>query len=103
AGQVSALKDQPGLTPDLADRVDRLEHSTQQALKVVRNFLNFARKTDCGRTLVHLNSLIQQMVELLSCERRTHDIEVLQRLGEIPSVMADAGEIQQVLLNRLKN
>ena len=63
AGQCASLKDQAGLTPNLAERVDRLEQSAQQALKTVHNFLNFARKADCGRTLVHLNSLIQQMVE----------------------------------------
>jgi two-component system NtrC family sensor kinase len=50
-----------------------------------------------------INALVNQTIDLVSYDIRIAGISVNVNLAQIPMVSADAGAIQQVLLNLLRN
>jgi signal transduction histidine kinase len=63
----------------------------------------FKRETPNKKT-IHLNSLIEQVVEVLGADLRNKQITVtLDLLPDLPATEADAVQIQQVLLNLIQN
>jgi signal transduction histidine kinase len=102
-GQCSLLREEAKGYPKLMERVEKLELASRHASKIIQNFLSFAQKPRRERTIVDLNEVIRQTLDLLSYEWKTRAITVEQQLGQVPPGIADAGEIQQVLLNLFKN
>jgi two-component system NtrC family sensor kinase len=66
--------------------------------------LSFAHPQKPERKPVSVNNLVESVLEIVSYPLRTGNIEVVTRLaGDLPLVMADANQIQSVLLNLLNN
>jgi signal transduction histidine kinase len=81
----------------LEQEIDRLERSIQ-------TFLDFARPPQPEKRLLDLSVLVQQVVALLSARAEHLGIRLECRLPDRPTpVLADAGQIRQVLLNLLLN
>jgi len=73
-------------------------------LKIVRNLLTFARKRHTTRAMIDVNEVVRQTLALRSYEQRVTNISVLDALAAgLPTVFADAHQIQQVLLNLIRN
>lgn len=85
-----------GLTGDIIEEVDRLS-------RVVTEFLTFARPNQPNRSPVHLNDLLARNIDLV--ERGTGDSVTFLRSFEepLPEVEADAEQIEQVVLNLVRN
>jgi len=78
--------------------------SAQRCQRIVQQLLSFARPQKPERKPVSLNSLVTAVLEIVSYTLRTSNIELVTELGpNLPLVMADATQIQQVLLNILNN
>jgi len=97
------LRADGGSSSIVIERTDKLENSINQALKVAKNFLNFARAVGHDRVPIDLNGIIRQTVDLLAYEFRTRSVTVTLALQKVPLARVDAGSMQQVLLNLLKN
>jgi PAS domain S-box-containing protein len=103
-GHAALLREQPEVTPALVSRIEKIEIAARRASGIVHNFLSFVRKRDRMRTAVNLSALIDQVVSLRSYYWRNQNIEVNINIRPgTDNVVADFGEIQQVLLNLLKN
>jgi C4-dicarboxylate-specific signal transduction histidine kinase len=102
-GQCALLRAAGESNPKIVERTDKVENSINQALKVAKNFLNFARAVGHDRVPVDLNGIIRQTVDLLAYEFRTRSVTVTLDLQQVPPARVDAGSMQQVLLNLLKN
>src|SRR5262249_13921705 len=89
--------------PVIVERTDKVEKSINQALKVAKNFLNFARAVGHDQMPIDLNAIIRQTVDLLAYEFRTRSVTVALDLQQLPLARVEAGSMQQVLLNLLKN
>jgi len=87
----------------LRSYLDRILDSSERAAGLIRSLLAFGRKQDMDRRPVDMNSVIASTLHLL---RRFigEDIEIrtVQASGELV-VMADAGHIEQVLINLATN
>jgi two-component system NtrC family sensor kinase len=83
---------------------DIIFKSALRCKKIVQSLLSFARHDKPKRELVSINSLIESVLDLIRYSLRTSNIEVKTQLGpDLPPVLADPNQIQQVLLNLLTN
>jgi C4-dicarboxylate-specific signal transduction histidine kinase len=98
------------LTRDPAD----LEEARQAASRVVKDAIrasdiitrirSFYKKGTPQRELVDINEVIREMVVLLRSQATRHSITVRTQLsGDLPQIMGDRIQLQQVLMNLMMN
>ncbi len=84
--------------------LDMIFKSAQRCQKIVQSLLSFARRRQPERKPVSVNALVEAVLEIVSYPLRTGNIEVVKQFGpHLPMVLADAHQIQQVLLNIINN
>jgi signal transduction histidine kinase len=94
-------------TPDL-DRVrasfEAVIAATQHAGNVIQAIRSMFKKSDEERVAVKPNRLIQEVLELLRVNVRRRRISVVTRLSaDLPEIMGNRVQLQQVILNLLVN
>jgi two-component system, NtrC family, sensor kinase len=78
--------------------------SALRCKRIVQSLLSFARREQSERKLVSLNSLVEMILEIVGYSLRTGNIEMVTQLEpNLPLVLADTSQIQQVLLNMINN
>jgi signal transduction histidine kinase/CheY-like chemotaxis protein len=78
--------------------------STERCHKIVQGLLSFARQHPPERTLLNVNEMISGVLEILAYELRTSNIEVQREFdSNLPKVLGDSHQFQQVVLNILNN
>jgi len=76
----------------------------QRASQVVKNLLTFARKHTAVKEKVNINDVINKVLELRAYEQNLENITVDARPDpELPEIMADYFQLQQVFLNIIIN
>ena len=76
----------------------------QRTKQIVQNLLSFARQMPPQRNAVQLNTILRRTVQLRAYDFTSHGVEVTENLDEdLPEVMGDAHQLQQVFLNILNN
>jgi len=99
--QLLLAKDVPG---DLKEDVKIIFSEAQRTTKIVKNLLIFAQKHVPVKQLGNINSTIENMLELRAYEQRVNNIQVNAHLApDLPEVMADYFQLQQVFLNIIIN
>ncbi|MEW6158052.1 MAG: ATP-binding protein [Verrucomicrobiota bacterium] len=84
--------------------LDNIVLSAQRCHKIVQSLLSFARQHQPERRLVVLNELVENTLGFVQYELHTGNIQVLRELDpQLPAVLADPHQIQQVLLNIINN
>jgi two-component system, NtrC family, sensor kinase len=84
--------------------VDRVASESQRCQKIVHNLLSFARQSQPERTWINLNQLVRSSLDILEYQLRTSNIEAVTELDpELPGVMGDSHQLQQVFVNILNN
>jgi PAS domain S-box-containing protein len=92
------------VTDDIKEDVKIISSEAQRAAGVVKNLLTFARKHGPAKQLVSINEVIEKVLELRAYEQRVNNIRVKRRLAvNLPEVMADYFQLQQVFLNIIIN
>lgn len=81
----------------------RIYESAIRASKIVRNLKEFARQKEPFREPLDLRQIVDKVVELLDYEFSASGIIVNKDYAEIPAISAEPNQIQQVVLNLLKN
>ncbi len=75
----------------------------ERAARIVRNLLTFARKRQSTRAMIDLNTLVRETIALRAYDRMPTLTVSADLASNLPSVFADAHQIQQVLLNLMIN
>ncbi len=91
-----------------ADKLQRfVRNMGKEALrcqKIVQNLLTFARKNEAEKSAMDLNEVVRRTVDLKAYELRVNDVTLeLSLAPKLPLTMADAHQLQQVLLNLIHN
>jgi signal transduction histidine kinase len=103
SGQAELLQSQCAGRPE-AVRAEKIVKAAERCVRIVRNFLALARERPPERTLVDVNAVVREAVELLSYELRTDSVDIEIELTErLPRLWADANQLQQVVLNLVAN
>jgi PAS domain S-box-containing protein len=102
---VQRLLDAGGMEQDeLADVLSRVAGQAQRAGQVISRLRKFVRRGTIERRLQDLNQLIRDILTLAEPGARDHGVALILELdGEIPPVQVDGVQIQQVILNLLRN
>jgi signal transduction histidine kinase/CheY-like chemotaxis protein len=86
------------------ERLRRISGQAQRAVKIVRSLLALARKQPTTWTTVDVNTLIEETLELEGYQFRSERVSVVRDLApDLPGLLADANQLQQVLTNLFLN
>jgi two-component system, LuxR family, sensor kinase FixL len=93
--------------PDINEVQDALGEIASQALRaaeVIRRLRRLARGQETRRESCDLNEVIRELETLIETEARLHDVRITFDLTPEPlEIYADRVQVQQVLLNLLRN
>jgi len=89
---------------DVREDLKIIHSEAQRTAQVVKNLLTFARKHDTEKGPMNINSIMEKVLELRAYEQRVSNIQVNTRFAlDLPEIMADYFQLQQVFLNIVIN
>jgi PAS domain S-box-containing protein len=103
-GFADLLMENPELPESARKDMRVILQEAQRTKQIVQNLLSFARQMPPQRSSVQLNTILRRTIQLRSYDFNSHGIDVVEHLDEeLPEVMGDAHQLQQVFLNILNN
>lgn len=103
-GYAQLIKDERDIPDKLRDDLTAIYEGSQRVAGIVKRLLTFARQTKPQQETVDVNELIESTLSLRSYQLRINNIEVVTSLDtDLPTTVADPGQMQQVLLNLIVN
>ena len=101
-GYSELLEDRLNDAPDILADVQEIKKAGERASRLTRQLLAFSRKQPMTRQPVDLNGVVGDVQKMLGrILGEDIDLSVLQ--GDVPEVMADPSQIEQILLNLAVN
>ena len=92
--------------PDDASKrhLDLILQQTRRAAAIVQNLLAFSRPSAQSRSAVHLEEIVQQVLQVAQSSLRAKNISVsFESPGPLPAVLGDAKLLAQVFSNIITN
>jgi C4-dicarboxylate-specific signal transduction histidine kinase len=94
-------------TPDLDEArqaVEQIARDGHRADEVIRRVRALAKKTDTAKTALDVNEVVNEVIVLVRRELASRRVSLRMDLGpDLPLVVADRVQLQQVLLNLVIN
>jgi two-component system NtrC family sensor kinase len=98
------LLESEALTEHSQDYVAKLYKQAQRTHRVVQNLLSFARQRKPAKMPVDVRRIVEDTLALRDYDLNLHNIAVVRNYVEnIPPVVADAHQLEQVFLNIINN
>lgn len=98
------LQSGQGAETDLVGTLEKISAQAERAGQVIRGLRSLTRRRDAVREMLDVNQLIREVSRLLDFELRNSGWRLLLNLQtELPAVMGDGVQIQQVILNLVRN
>jgi two-component system NtrC family sensor kinase len=89
---------------ELKNDLEMISQAAERCARIVNNLLTFARQRKPGKLSVDLNQMINEVLNLKAQQLKLDNIEVSRELApQLPWVVADPFQIQQVILNLVNN
>jgi len=89
---------------DVREDIKAIYSEARRAADVMKNLLIFARKHSPQRQLVNINTVIENVLAMRAYEYKVENIQLASRMAaDMPLVMADYFQLQQVFLNIVIN
>ncbi len=93
-----------GLPPAILESLDEIASEARRAGRIIRNVRELVRKGTPRRAAVDVNGVVRLVAEVIDPEARQRAVAVRLGLGErVPLAYAEKIEIEQVILNLVKN
>jgi PAS domain S-box-containing protein len=93
--------------PDLGEAREAASgviRNAKRAADIINRIRSISKKGESKRQLVNVNELIGEMIALLRNEANRYSISIRSDLDiELPEVMADSVQVQQVMMNLIMN
>lgn len=84
--------------------LDVIIQETKRVRDIVRNLLDFARQSTPNKESINLNEILQQLLKLVTSQKEFRKIKIEEAYdANLPEILADKNQIQQVFLNLLMN
>ncbi|PIE69433.1 MAG: two-component sensor histidine kinase [Deltaproteobacteria bacterium] len=89
---------------EFKDSLDKIETHVERAKKVVHRLLGFARRMEPLRENVDVNAVLEATLSFLENEAKYRNIHITTTLQQnLPRILSDTSQLQQVFLNILNN
>ncbi len=103
-GFADLLMENPELPETARKDLRVILQEAQRTKQIVQNLLSFARQMPPQRNPLQLNLILRRTIQLRSYDFTNHGVDVIEHLDEeLPEVIGDAQQLQQVFLNILNN
>jgi two-component system sensor kinase FixL len=90
--------------PEVTGALEQIAGQALRAGEIIKRIRSLVRNEDVRRELQDINELIRDVHGLLASDARVHDGRLALDLGmQLPRVMVDGVQIQQVLMNLVHN
>lgn len=92
------------LPSDIKNDLKIIHEEAHRAAKIVKGLLYFTRQNPEGKTMVDINQIIQQALDLRTYEQQVNNIQVKTGFAEsLPQIMGNASQLHQVFFNLIVN
>ena len=89
---------------DDRQKLDIISSQIQRITRVTKDLTDFARVRPAARSMVEINSVVDSAIRLASFDAAFHQLEIKREYADdLPNILADADQLQQVFLNLLLN
>lgn len=88
---------------DLPSIVDSIKLGTNRIRELVLNLRNFYRRDEAEMKLADLHEGIKTTLVLLHNRYKKHNIEIVEKFGDIPPIECHINQINQVFMNLISN
>jgi PAS domain S-box-containing protein len=103
-GFADLLMENPELPESARKDMRVILQEAQRTKQIVQNLLSFARQMPPQRRPVQLNTILRRTVQLRAYDFQSHGVEIIEQLDhDLPHVIGDSHQLQQVFLNILNN
>jgi two-component system NtrC family sensor kinase len=103
-GFADLLMENPELPESARKDMRVILQEAQRTKQIVQNLLSFARQMPPQRRPVQLNTILRRTLQLRAYDFQSHGVEIIEQLDhELPHVVGDSHQLQQVFLNILNN
>ena len=103
-GFAQLVKKNPELPRQAEYDLEKIETASLYAREVVKKLLIFSRQTPTKKAKIKLNKVVNESLSLFEGRLEKEGIELKKSLSpELPEITADAGQINQVLVNLTVN
>ena len=103
-GFTDLLLENPAVPDDAKEELQVILQEAQRTRVIVQNLLSFARQMPAQREPAQINSILRQTLKLRAYDLENHGVELTEKYAvELPMVIGDPHQLQQVFLNILNN
>lgn len=103
-GFTDLLLENSGVPESAKEELGLILDQAQRTRGIVQNLLSFARQTPPRREPLQVNAVLRQTLRLRAYDFASHGVEVVERYEEdLPVVLGDPHQLQQVFLNIVNN
>ena len=71
--------------------------------RIAESLLKFGKPMKPELSRVDVNALLDEVLLLFESESKKHNVRVTKKLSDLPEISGDAGQLQQVFVNMVKN
>ncbi|MFH0773941.1 MAG: ATP-binding protein [bacterium] len=94
----------PDKSPEVEERIKNIEMEIDRSIKIIKNFLDFARPSEVARREENINLILEQTLNLLKDSALFKDIKIETRFTTLlPKVIVDPDPMKEVFLNIVLN
>ena len=101
-GCIHKLKKMQG-TAKISEAIKQVVNQAERAASIIANVKRLLCKTDSNHIETDINEMIRGVIKLLDLEISSNQIDIHLKLGEIPTIMLNKVQIEQVLINMADN
>ena len=103
-GYSDLLADDPGLPERTRATAAKIREQARRTKNLVQNLLSFARQVPAERTLLDINTVVSNAVQLRTLDLQGGDTRIQQQLESVlPAVRGDSNQLMQVFFNIIHN
>jgi C4-dicarboxylate-specific signal transduction histidine kinase len=89
---------------ELREALRQITAQTARAAGIIRRLRTLARSHQTERALASVSALVTELRELVQTDAHVHGVQLsLDLAAALPEVLVDSGQIQQVILNFVRN
>ena len=101
---LNSLRSKQTQPADLVDSLEQAAEQAERANEIIRRVRSFLQKEDQQREEIDVNAVIRYVTALLQTDAQEHGATIkLELADQLPPVLADSIQIQQVVVNLAHN